>query len=169
MIKNKNKKGAIELSMTTIIVIIIGITLLSLGLMWIKGVFEDIGSITDQAFINADKEIKERMGENEVFYISGQNFEVEVGKKLFINVGIRNTLGVDSTINTIIAATDNAPLDRFTTPSEQEIKAGESKGYPILYESTKTAVKGNTHFYTIKAINNNGDTYGSETITITIV
>ena len=30
-----NKKGAIELSMTTIIVVVIGITLLSLGLMWV--------------------------------------------------------------------------------------------------------------------------------------
>ena len=36
-----SKKGAIELSMTTIIVIVIGITLLTLGLTWVRGLMDD--------------------------------------------------------------------------------------------------------------------------------
>jgi len=49
-----SKKGAIELSMTTIIVIVIGITLLKLGLTWVRGVFNDLGGITTDAFDEAE-------------------------------------------------------------------------------------------------------------------
>lgn len=53
----KSKKGAIELSMTTIIVIVIGITLLTLGLTWVKSSFDKITKSTDAAFKMSDAEI----------------------------------------------------------------------------------------------------------------
>ena len=52
-----SKKGAIELSMTTIIVIVIGVTLLSLGLVWVRSTFSNIQGLTDDAFQNAKEEI----------------------------------------------------------------------------------------------------------------
>ena len=55
--KSFQKKGAIELSMTTIIVIILGITLLSLGLIWVKGTFGDITRLSRSAFEQADGDI----------------------------------------------------------------------------------------------------------------
>ena len=39
----KQKRGAIELSITTIVVVVIGITLLTLGLRWITTTMDDIG------------------------------------------------------------------------------------------------------------------------------
>jgi len=48
------KKGAIELSMTTIIVIVIGVVLLSLGLLWIRNIFSQVGGISDDAFNKAN-------------------------------------------------------------------------------------------------------------------
>jgi hypothetical protein len=57
-----NKKGAVELSMTTIIIIVIGITVLSLGLVWIRSVFTDIGGITESAFEQGQTEINEVLG-----------------------------------------------------------------------------------------------------------
>ena len=42
-----NKKGAIEFSMTTIMVVIIGVAVLALGLAWIRGTFEQVGTITE--------------------------------------------------------------------------------------------------------------------------
>jgi hypothetical protein len=48
-----SKKGAIELSMTTIIVIVIGITLLTLGLTWVRGIFDDLEGVTTDAFDEA--------------------------------------------------------------------------------------------------------------------
>ena len=52
--KSFSKKGAIELSMTTIIVIIMGITLLSLGLIWIRGTFSEITGLSKGAFEKAE-------------------------------------------------------------------------------------------------------------------
>ncbi|MEK6974491.1 MAG: hypothetical protein AABW41_04625 [Nanoarchaeota archaeon] len=49
------KRGAIELSMTTIIVIVIGITLLSLGLLWVRSTFQRISTLTESQFDNAQQ------------------------------------------------------------------------------------------------------------------
>ena len=57
--KRFQKKGAIELSMTTIIVIIIGITLLSLGLLWVRSTFTNINRISQGAFEKADGAISD--------------------------------------------------------------------------------------------------------------
>tara|TARA_Y100000310_G_scaffold345776_1_gene469701 strand:+ start:5872 stop:6402 length:531 start_codon:yes stop_codon:yes gene_type:complete len=57
-----NKKGAVELSMTTIIIIVIGITILSLGLVWIRAVFTDVGGLTESAFEQGQTEINEIFG-----------------------------------------------------------------------------------------------------------
>ena len=49
-----DSKGAIEFSMTTIIVIIIGVAVLALGLTWIRGTFSQIGTISESALDNAE-------------------------------------------------------------------------------------------------------------------
>ncbi len=54
----KSKKGAIELSMTTIIVIVIGITLLTLGITWVKNSIGDVMDLTDSAFAMSDQELE---------------------------------------------------------------------------------------------------------------
>lgn len=57
-----DKKGAVELSMTTIIIIVIGITILSLGLVWIRSVFSDVGELTSGAFEQGNTQIAEIFG-----------------------------------------------------------------------------------------------------------
>ncbi|MAG52670.1 MAG: hypothetical protein CMH62_01770 [Nanoarchaeota archaeon] len=49
-----DKKGAIEFSMTTIMVIIIGVAVLALGLTWVRGTFTQVGTITESALANAE-------------------------------------------------------------------------------------------------------------------
>ena len=44
----KQKRGAIELSVTTIVIVVIGITLLTLGLRWITTTMQNITSQTDK-------------------------------------------------------------------------------------------------------------------------
>src|SRR3989338_2323575 len=56
------KKAAVELSMTTIIIIVIGITILSLGLVWIRSVFSDVGELTSGAFEQGETQIAEIFG-----------------------------------------------------------------------------------------------------------
>ena len=51
----KNKKGALELSINTIVVIVIGVTLLILGLVFVRGIFEKVQKISDTAFDKASE------------------------------------------------------------------------------------------------------------------
>ena len=44
------KRGAIELSMTTIIVIVLGVTLLILGLAFLQTTFKKVGMLTERTF-----------------------------------------------------------------------------------------------------------------------
>lgn len=56
MVRSSGKRGAIELSMNTIIIVVIGITILTLGLRWIYGIFENLEGQQDQLQdLTADK------------------------------------------------------------------------------------------------------------------
>jgi len=48
------KKGAIEFSMTTIMVVIIGVAVLALGLAWVRGTFKQIDELTESSLENAE-------------------------------------------------------------------------------------------------------------------
>ena len=48
------KKGAIEFSMTTIMVVIIGVAVLALGLAWIRGTFTQVTQLTESSLDNAE-------------------------------------------------------------------------------------------------------------------
>ena len=53
------KKGAIEFSMTTIMVVIIGVAVLALGLAWIRGTFQQVGVLTEQSLDAAETVVGE--------------------------------------------------------------------------------------------------------------
>ncbi len=48
--KRVEKRGAIELSITTIVIVVIGVTLLTLGLVFIKGIFGKLTTLSDEIF-----------------------------------------------------------------------------------------------------------------------
>ncbi len=62
MKKRNSHKGAIELSMTTVIVIILGVTLLSLGLLFVRNIFGKVDILTSQAFEEANAGIAKLRG-----------------------------------------------------------------------------------------------------------
>lgn len=53
----ESKKGAVELSMTTVIVIILGVVLLTLGLAFVRNIFGKVGGLTEGAFDEAQAAI----------------------------------------------------------------------------------------------------------------
>jgi len=60
-----NKKGALELSVSTIIIIVIGVTLLVLGLVFVQGTFRKVTELSEGAFRAADEQIQNNMGANQ--------------------------------------------------------------------------------------------------------
>jgi len=85
-----NKKGAIELSMTTIIVVVIGVTLLSLGLFWVRGMFENLEGISGDAFDHARDAIDQIGQANEPLTISPSQITLEPKKNDAIGVIVAN-------------------------------------------------------------------------------
>lgn len=92
-----NKRGALELSMTTIIVIVIGVTLLSLGIIWVRNTMEKVTELSDASFATAQQELQERMGSNDAFYVKGNYFKVKRGAIVDITVGAQNILTIQKT------------------------------------------------------------------------
>tara|TARA_Y100000310_G_C20233495_1_gene601358 strand:+ start:105 stop:632 length:528 start_codon:yes stop_codon:yes gene_type:complete len=87
-----NKKGAIELSMTTIIVIVIGITILSLGLAWISSIFTDVGELTSGAFEQGATQIAAIFGSsNEEVALSPGETTIGQGDTETVTLAIRNS------------------------------------------------------------------------------
>jgi uncharacterized membrane protein len=170
MFKQVSKRGAIELSMTTIIIIIIGITLLGLGLTWISGVFEKISDLSDQAFIQADKEIRDKMQADQNFYVSGQTFDLEAGESKTINVGVRNTLGTDTNIQvTMTPQGEKGKTWEIIASEPLPVSAGDIKGFPISVTVNKAEIPGTTVFFTIKALGPQSQEIGSEVIVIRVI
>ena len=95
-----SKKGAIELSMTTIIVIVIGITLLTLGLTWVRGLMDDLEGVTTDAFDEAEGAIGDLSQAEGVLTVTPDK------TRLKQNDG--------STVDVIAAHTEDIDLESYT-------------------------------------------------------
>lgn len=167
--KLSQKRGAIELSMTTIIVIVLGITLLVLGITWVSGLFESITELTESQFASAQKLIVGQMGANEKFYVAGSSFDVESGKSVTINVGIQNfgTSGTTNKFKIEVTAGEGADSKWFTIPGEQEVRVGDKKGIPIVLKTPKGTEPGKSFSFVIKALKD-GQFYDSDAIVVSV-
>ena len=93
MVRFEGKRGAIELSMNTIIIVVIGITILTLGLRWIYGIF---GGLEDQ------QQQLERLSEEQIIKLFGGSqdainlptsiIKIPQGKKDNLQIIMRNIL-----------------------------------------------------------------------------
>src|SRR3972149_3048368 len=87
--RRKERRGSLSLSMETIIIIILGVTLLSLGLIFVKGIFDKTEELREAAFDDAERamspldayhedkltvpSIKVKRGESKKFFIYVNN------------------------------------------------------------------------------------------------
>tara|TARA_Y100000034_G_C6887683_1_gene407795 strand:+ start:1195 stop:1716 length:522 start_codon:yes stop_codon:yes gene_type:complete len=129
----KSKKGAIELSMTTIIVVVIGVVLLGLGIGWITNLISQVERLTDDSFAAAQQTIHEQMPSGSDFYIAGYSFKTKAGKYSEIYSGVRFFDEDPEKIKyfklTVIG--EESQQNWFLTAQALPVKAGETKGIPI--------------------------------------
>src|SRR3989344_9488083 len=86
-----NKKGAIELSMTTIIVVVIGVTLLILGLVFVRGIFTGLKDVSDSTLGKAKTLLGEGLEDvNKFLSLSPEAITIEQGKDDAIKVIVFN-------------------------------------------------------------------------------
>ena len=159
------KKGAIELSMTTIIVIVLGVTLLTLGIVWIKGLGSSLQETTKEAFRVSQDEISKIGLRDQKLYIPGGNKEIKIGGSLKFEVYVQNFLGKDEKIKLVFEG-DGA--DWFKTAIEASIPAGETFKFPVVVNAPKTIAAGEVKIITIKALKSDGSMYDQDAITLEI-
>ncbi len=168
----QSKKGAIELSMTTIIVIVLGVTLLILGLVFVRNIFSRVQTLSDEAFESAEKEIQQRMGSTDKIYVSGGlRWEVEPGKPLARAVGIQNfdeDLSSSSEFKVQITPTDSkGKSDWFTISQPGAIKPGDKATVPVEIRLDKGIPPGSSYSFRITVLKDNAE-YASQSIILAV-
>ena len=108
-----DKKGAIEFSMTTIMVIIIGVAVLALGLAWVRGTFKQVGGITDEAFESAKDQLRGEVSSESPLSVYPATIKLEANEEELVTVAFLNT-GASNTI----PLTTNTGASSILTPSE---------------------------------------------------
>jgi hypothetical protein len=164
-----DKKGAVELSISTIVVVIIGVTLLVLGLTFVRGIFKKVGSLSDQSFQVGEKMIQDQMSSDQKFWISGVTFEIESGESITVHTGIQNfgDPGVSNTFELKVEPGQTAGKDWFTLPLSMKVNVGEKKAFPFVINIPKGTEPGKVFTFNIIASKDNKE-YDSQAIIVKI-
>lgn len=94
-----NKKGAIELSIGTIVIIVLAMSMLMLGLVLVKSIFTGAKYNVDQLNKNVEAEINKlfnERGDKILIYLPNNEAEVKKGNSFGIAFGIRNDVEGES-------------------------------------------------------------------------
>ncbi len=88
-----NKKAALELSITAIVVLIIAITVLGLGIGFIKNLFTKGTETIEEQYESIRERLKEEFLQQGVVigFSAGTDIEVDFGKRKEFFLGLRNT------------------------------------------------------------------------------
>lgn len=88
-----NKKGALELSITAIVVLIIAITVLGLAIFFIKNLFGESTELLTGQLAQIKDQLRKNMEETGelVVFSKGTEFKVKRGERFEFHIGARNT------------------------------------------------------------------------------
>lgn len=95
----RNKKGAIELSVGTVVIIAIGVTLLILGLVFVRNIIQSATGSVELIDRNVKAQINQLFNEDDrktVVYLADNEAIVEKGKSYNVRFGIKNTIRGES-------------------------------------------------------------------------
>jgi len=134
----KSKKGALELSVNTIVIIVIGVTLLTLGLLFVRGVFNKINILSDNVFDNAQSSI------NEISHTGKFNAPTSIGVQQ----------GAKKTFNVYVANDGSAGTGQrlFTLTLIPNGNFEESVKSKVISPVTVTLDEGKEATYTIQVV-----------------
>ena len=164
-----DKKGAIEFSMTTIMVIIIGVAVLSLGIAWVRGAFTQVGEITESALDTAETIFGEvgftgRIGAPATIIMKSSD-----AKKY--RVYVRNTKDSDAVLSMAVTLTQPSGgqtclTDAAATTGSVTLEPGEQTefGGGIIANGCPSGSSGIISI----AVNDNQQGYATEAIAVNI-
>lgn len=93
-----DRRGAVELSITTIVVVVIGVTLLVLGLTFVYNIFSDIGEQQKKLGEFTNEQIRDIFEQSDQFLnLPTSEFSAKMGETFNLDIVVKNQAeGVDS-------------------------------------------------------------------------
>jgi len=102
-IKKAKKKGAIELSLGFIVTVVFAVVLLSLAIVWIRGMFINIDVIAVDMTRQAQEEISKTFSETSSnFAVRPARPDVIRGTKLIVQAGLKNNDPSGKSLNFVV-------------------------------------------------------------------
>ncbi len=176
---NSRKKGALELSMNTIVIVVIGITLLVLGLAFVSGIFERLTGLSDTTFEEANSRLSQLSDRYDSFInLAPSNIDVQKDKRRAKGVYvILNNLG-DTALNNLNVQLE-VPQDssndiscKFsdgsTTKGVRPLGSGENEKLDVLV-SAKSAAPLGTETCIVRVLNGPTNVDREGTIIVNLV
>jgi len=133
-----NKKGAVEFSMTTIIVVIIGVVILAIAIPWITGTLNQAGGLTDAAFDSAIKQLQGDPTPDNPLVLSQDSFTLKRGEEAALVVRyLSNTVG-----NKNLVLSGDSTYFEYDS-SAKSLTAGQVRDWRVVVSVPNNANLGN--------------------------
>ena len=142
------RKGALDLSLSTIVVLIFAITVLGLGLVFIRGLFNMATDKVNDAIKTG--EMQQPPTDREPFTVSSQEFKIKRGQSATVQLAVLNR-NPENRIYKLTLICDINPLDGTPsvnfkvvpeTFSDRLIQAGTSSGWKASITTAKNTPSG---------------------------
>lgn len=137
------KRGALELSVNTIVIVVLGVTILIIGLAFLDTIKEKLGAISEESFEKIEGKFDE-LNAQQLITLSPSRFNLEVGKSKVSTLVIANLdpdeytgafatiQNLDKDIKCSFAATKLGKSKAYDIPSGQQVSLA------VLIETTKS-------------------------------
>jgi hypothetical protein len=142
-LKLKSKKGALELSMNTIIIIVIGITLLILGLTFVTGTFAKLKKMVDDWLVPPPTVNPSSLTKS--LTLSPESTSMKKGEDKTVHIYLKN-MGDAEAKNVKTTVKSRSPNDvdcELYDTDAYNIKSGDTVDLKVLVQSQKTGATGN--------------------------
>lgn len=159
----KNKKSSLELSITTIVIVVLAMTLLGLGLGFIRGMFKNIGGISEDVSEQVRQKILDDLitGDKKISFPKTEII-IDKGGSQTLTVGVRNkkdtTLHYKINFNAVSDPEDNPNFNidnpawfQFAKDKTYDLSAADSAVRNIRL-SIPTSVNAGSYFLTFDVI-----------------
>ena len=134
-----NKKGAIELSIGTIVIIVLAMSMLIMGLVLIRNIFQGATYNVDQLNKNVESEINKlfnERGEKIVIYLPGSQAEVKQGQSFGVAFGIKNDATGEANAGNFIYKIQTSSIQKDCQLTVQQadsyLKLGDTGSFSLL-------------------------------------
>lgn len=98
----RKKKGALNLSIQTIVVVVLAMILLGLGIGFIKGLFKDITGLKTDVTAEIQEKIAEDLREGDRKLSVSRDVQLEAGEETIIGIGVANRKSQQITYGVIL-------------------------------------------------------------------